>query len=310
MLDIDLLQSFVAVVESRSFTRAAERVHRTQSTVSQQIRKLEDVFGAELMKRTTAAGQISLTEDGEVLLNYSQRILALARELEHAIGKQKSAKAIVRLGLPEDFRAESLTSLLVEFGNEYPHIRVDTICGLTAEVGPLLSSGDLDLALMKREAKSGPCLESWPEELVWVGTKSNASRELNDPIPLALFPQGCLYRERAIHAMETRKQPWRIAYASASLTGILAAVSSGLAVTLLARTAVPANLCVLNGRPGFPDVAATELALMAHKDQMASPAADKLAKFICHSIRKRQIVPASVKSRRERTRNQSVLTDC
>ena len=91
MLDIDLLQSFVAVVESRSFTRAAERVHRTQSTVSQQIRKLEDVLGVELMKRTTAAGQISLTGDGEVLFNYSQRILTLARELEHAIGKRKSA---------------------------------------------------------------------------------------------------------------------------------------------------------------------------------------------------------------------------
>ena len=108
MLDLDLLQSFVAVVESRSFTRAAERVHRTQSTVSQQIRKLEVTFGAELMKRTTAAGQISLTDDGEVLLNYSQRILALARELEEAIGKRKSTNMIVRLGLPEDFKAESL----------------------------------------------------------------------------------------------------------------------------------------------------------------------------------------------------------
>jgi DNA-binding transcriptional LysR family regulator len=160
MLDIDLLKSFVAVVESRSFTRAAERVHRTQSTVSQQIKKLEDTFGAELMRRTTAAGQISLTEDGEVLLNYSQRILALTRELEHAIGKRRSAKAIVRLGLPEDFNAENLTNLLVEFGGEYPHIRVDTVCGLTTEVEPLLSSGDLDLALIKREARSGPCLES------------------------------------------------------------------------------------------------------------------------------------------------------
>jgi DNA-binding transcriptional LysR family regulator len=288
MLDIDLLQSFVAVVESRSFTRAAERVHRTQSTVSQQIRKLEDTFGAELMKRTTAAGQISLTEDGEVLLNYSQRILALARELEQAIGKRRSPKAIVRLGLPEDFKAENLTNLLVEFGREYPHIRVDTVCGLTAEVEPLLNSGDLDLALMKRETRSGPCLQSWPERLVWVGTKDSADRRDGEPIPLALFPQGCLYRERAIYAMETQKQPWRIAYASASLTGILAAVSSGLAVTLLAKTAVPANLCILNGRAGFPNVPATELALVAHKERMPSPAVEQLANFISRSIRQRQ----------------------
>jgi len=284
MLDIDLLQSFVAVVESRSFTRAAERVHRTQSTVSQQIRKLEVTFGAELMKRTTAAGQISLTEDGEVLLNYSQRILALARELEQAIGKRKTTNTIVRLGLPEDFKAESLTRLLVEFGNEYPHIRVDTICGLTAEVEPLLNSGELDLALMKREFQSGPCIRSWPEELVWVGTKCYATRRGNGPIPLALFPQGCLYRERAIHALETQKHSWRIAYASGSLTGILAAVSSGLAVTLLAKTAVPASLCVLNGYPGFPDVAATELALVAGKACMQSSAVEQLSNFISRSI--------------------------
>jgi DNA-binding transcriptional LysR family regulator len=307
MLDIDLLQSFVAVVESRSFTRAAERVHRTQSTVSQQIRKLEDVFGAELMKRTTAAGQISLTEDGEVLLNYSQRILMLARELEHAIGKRKSAKAIVRLGLPEDFKAESLTNLLVEFSSEHPHIRVDTICGLTAEVEPLLSSGELDLALMKREVQSGPCVESWPEELVWVGKTRDIGSQTSEPLPLALFPQGCLYRERAIHALEMQKRPWRIAYASASLTGILAAVSSGLAVTLLAKSAAPPTLSVLNGRPGFPDVPATEVALVARKDQAQSPAVEYLANFICSSIRKRRTEMSPLANQQGRARKLAAL---
>jgi DNA-binding transcriptional LysR family regulator len=303
VLDIDLLQSFVAVVESRSFTRAAERVHRTQSTVSQQIRKLEEVFGTELMRRTTAAGQISLTEDGEVLLNYSQRILVLARELKHAMGKGKSPKAVVRLGLPEDFKAESLTGLLVEFAKQHPHIRVDTICGLTAEVEPMLNSGDLDLALMKREARSGPCIASWPEELVWVGKMPNPTYLANDPVPLALFPQGCLYRERAIHALERQKQPWRIAYTSGSLTGILAAVSSGLAVTLLARSAVPPTLRVLNGRPGFIDVPASEVALVARKGQAHSPGIEHLANFIVCSIRERrtEMSPLSTPRGRRRT---------
>jgi DNA-binding transcriptional LysR family regulator len=284
MLDIDLLQSFVAVVESRSFTRAAERVHRTQSTVSQQIRKLEHACGAELLRRTTAAGQISLTEEGEVLLQYARRILALSHEAEYAVAKKKSPRAIVRLGLPEDFKAELLTELLAGFSGEFPDIRVDTVCGLTAEVQPLLRAGELDLALMKREAGSGPCLESWPEQLVWVGKKNGAARTDGEPIPLALFPQGCLYRERAIHAMEVQSRRWRIAYTSASLTGILAAVSSGLAVTLLARTAVPDGLVVLNGRSGFPDVPATELALVASETR-TFPAAARLGKFICDSMR-------------------------
>lgn len=100
----------------------------------------------------------------------------------------------------------------------------------------------------------------------------------------SLFPQGCLYRERAIHALEKQKQPWRIAYTSASLTGILAAVSSGLAVTLLAKAAVPANLHILNGRSGFPNVPATELALVAHRERIPSPAVEQLANFISRSI--------------------------
>ena len=283
MLDIDLLQSFVAVVEARSFTRAAKRVHRTQSTVSQQIRKLELIFGAALLKRTTAAGQISLTEDGEALLQYSQRILKLAREAEYVVGKRKSPKAIVRLGLPEDFKAEHLTDLLANFGSEFPDIRVDTVCGLTAEVEPLLRLSELDLALMKREVGSGPCLKSWPEELVWVGSRKNAARADIEPIPLAVFPQGCLYRERAIHALEVQGRQWRIAYASASLTGTLAAVSSGLAVTLLARTAVPDDLCILNGSSGFPDVPPTELALVVSEIR-TFPAQDQLGRYICNSM--------------------------
>jgi DNA-binding transcriptional LysR family regulator len=284
MLDIDLLQSFVAVVESRSFTRAAERVHRTQSTVSQQIQKLELIFGAALLKRTTAPGQISLTEDGEALLQYSQRILTLAREAEYVVGKGKSQKTIVRLGLPEDFKAEHLTDLLANFGSEFPDIRVDTICGLTAEVEPLLRLSELDLALMKREVGAGPCLKSWPEELVWVGSRQNVARGDIEPLPLAVFPQGCLYRERAIHALEVQGRPWRIAYASASLTGILAAVSSGLAVTLLARSAVPNGLDILNGSGGLPDVPPTELALVA-SGVRTFPAVDQLGKYICTFMR-------------------------
>jgi DNA-binding transcriptional LysR family regulator len=283
MLDIDLLQSFVAVVESRSFTRAAERVHRTQSTVSQQIRKLELAVGVELLKRTTAAGQISLTEDGETLLRYSQRILTLAREAESVVGTKRSQNAIVRLGLPEDFKAERLTSLLADFGREHADIRVDTVCGLTAEVEPLLRAGELDLALMKREVNSGHCLERWPEELVWVGAGDASADPDREPVPLAVFPPGCLYRERAIHAMDSHGLSWRIAYASASLTGILAAVSSGLAVTLLARTAVPDDLRILNGRSAFPEVAPTELALVV-AGSSTSAASEKLGRYICDAM--------------------------
>lgn len=280
MLDLDLLQSFVAVVEARSFTRAAERIHRTQSTVSQQIRKLERAVGTALLHRTTAAGQISLTDDGEALLRYAQRILSLAREAESVIGNKKTPRSIVRLGLPEDFKSEHLTSLLADFARAHPDIRVDTVCGLTTEIEPLVGSGDLDLALMKREVGSGPCIARWPEALVWIAAKGSGIRLDADPVPLAVFPQGCLYRARAIHAMDSRHRRWRIAYASASLTGILAAVSSGLAVTLLARSAVPTGMRVLNGQQRFPDVPPTELALVAAEPRPQA-AMVALSRYIC-----------------------------
>lgn len=283
MLDLDLLHSFVAVVEARSFTRAAERVHRTQSTVSQQIRKLEASLGTDLLRRTTAAGQVTLTDEGERLLPYAQRLLGLAREAEDEIARKKPVP-IVRLGLPEDFQAERLTELLAGFACECPDIRVDTVCGLTDEVEPLLESGDLNLALIKREAGSGPCLACWPEELVWIGGSEAVT--VNEPVPLAVFPQGCLCRARAIHALEAQNRRWRIAHSSASLTGILAAVSSGLAISLLARSAITRDVYVLNGREGFPDVPPTELALVT-RGTPDTPAAQGLAAYILASMGER-----------------------
>lgn len=282
MLDIDLLRSFVAVVEARSFTRAAERVHRTQSTVSQQIRKLELNCGTELLTRTTSSGQVGLTEDGEALLPYAQRILAIAQEAQATLGGRKPRQQIVRLGLPEDFSAERLTGLLASFARERPDVRVDTVCGLTAEVAPLLDAGDLDLALMKRERGLGTAVRRWPEELVWVASPDFVHRP-GQALPLATFPQGCLYRERAVRAIEAREGAWYVAFASASLTGILAAVSSGLAVTLLARTAVPPNFAVLNGAEAFPDVEPTELALVAARSQ-PSKVVDSLSRFVVEHL--------------------------
>lgn len=282
MLDIDLLRSFVAVVEARSFTRAAERVHRTQSTVSQQIRKLELNCGTELLTRTTSSGHVGLTEDGEALLPYAQRILALVQDAQVAIDGKKPRQHIVRLGLPEDFSAECLTGLLASFACEHPNIRVDTVCGLTAEVAPLLEAGELDLALMKRERGLGAAIRRWPEELVWVASPDFVYR-LGQAVPLAVFPQGCLYRERAVRAIEARGGAWYIAYTSASLTGVLAAVSSGLAITLLARTAVPPNLTVLNDTVAFPDVDPTELSLVASRRQ-SSKMVDILSRFVVERL--------------------------
>ncbi len=149
MLDLDLLRSFVSVVDAGGFTRAGERVHRTQSTVSQQIRRLEDGFGRPLLVRD--GKRVALTEEGERLLSYARRILALAEEAQHVVARP-AGDGVVRLGLPEDFAANRLTAVLAKFAHSRPGLRLDVRCELSVKLRSDLDRGELDLILFKRDA--------------------------------------------------------------------------------------------------------------------------------------------------------------
>src|SRR6201990_2651864 len=152
MLEIDLLRSFVSVVDAGGFTRAGERVHRTQSTVSQQIKRLEDSLGRPLLERN--GKQATLTEEGERLLPYARRILALEQEARDVVSRPVS-DGIVRLGMPEDFAAYRLTELLSDFARSRPGLRLDVRCGLSVQARRAIERGELDLALFKRDAGEG-----------------------------------------------------------------------------------------------------------------------------------------------------------
>jgi DNA-binding transcriptional LysR family regulator len=265
VLDLDLLRSFVSVVDAGGFTRAGERVHRTQSTVSQQIRRLEEALGRVLLHRT--GRHATPTEEGERLLSYARRILALAEEARDVVARPGS-DGVVRLGIPEDFAANRLTRLLSRFARSRPGLRLDVRCDLSVKLRSDLERGELDLALMKRDAGETGAVAVWPEDLHWVTSRSH-------PLPLAVFPQGCLYRDRAIHSLEAAGRAWRIAYTSPNLAGVQAAVSAGLGVSILSAAAVLADHQILRAKDGFPAVGDTELALVAAPD--ASPATRRLA---------------------------------
>src|SRR5262252_5385541 len=131
MLDLDLLRSFVSVVDAGGFTRAGERVHRTQSTVSQQIKRLEDTLGRSLLHRN--GKQATPTEEGERLLSYARRLLALAEEARDAVARPTDG-GIVRLGIPEDFAAQRLTKMLSQFARSRPGLRLDVRCDLSVDL--------------------------------------------------------------------------------------------------------------------------------------------------------------------------------
>ncbi len=278
MLDLELLRSFVSVVDSGGFTRAGERVHRTQSTVSQQIKRLEDDFGRVLLNRSGKT--VTPTEDGERLLSYARRILSLAEEARDVLARPATEGA-VRLGIPEDFAAYRLTQLLGNFARSRPGLRLDVRADQSTYLRRDLERGDIDLALIKRDAGEKGGIAVWPERVHWVTSKKNPVDAKAHSVPLIFFPAGCLYRTRAIHAIESAGRNWHMAYTSSSLSGIQAAVAAGLGLSILPQIAIQADHRVLTAKDGFAPIDKTEVALVASPD--ASPAtlrlANRLAEF-------------------------------
>ena len=277
-LDLDLLRTFVAVVDAGGFTRAGTRVHRTQSTVSQQIRRLEEDLGCRLIDRN--GGAAAPTEEGEVLMGYARRLLAISDEARAAL-IDPGHKAVVRLGVPEDFAGRPLTDLLSGFAQACPHIRLDTTSGWSVALRRALDADDLDLSLVKRDVDGSPCLARWPERLTWVAGRS--ADIAADPLPLALFPQGCIYRHRAVQAVEGLGRRWRVAYVGQGLAGVQAAIASGMGLGLLTEDTVHADHRRLGPRHGFPEPPPSELALIAGTLRLPKPVSE-LAAFLIETV--------------------------
>jgi len=274
MLDIELLRSFVSVVDAGGFTRAGERVHRTQSAVSQQIKRLEDAVGRPLLVRDGKGA--TPTEEGERLLGYARRILALAQEA-HDVVARPVVDGVVRIGLPEDFAAYRLVELLSDYMRGRPTLRLDMRSGLSATNRAALERGELDVALVKRSAGDGPCLASWPERLQWITSRRHPVDLSRNPVPIAVADHGCLYRNSLIHALEAGGRSWHIAYTSPNLSGIQAAVAVGLGVAILPEVAITPEHRIVDSK-GFTPIDKTEIALVV--SESATPAARKVAELI------------------------------
>lgn len=235
------LQCFLAIAESGSFTKAAEKVGRTQSAVSQQISKLEYGLGVTLLQRQKA---VSLTTEGEIFLTYAQRIVSLHQEVI-AHFKEHPLKGEIRFGVPEDFATFFLADVLADFSRMYPGILLNVECDLTLNLLERFKAGEFDIVLTKMA-----CPKDFPhgvnlltEYLEWVGNESlKHVLEKEKVLPLVLSPQPCVYRTRALQALEAAEIKWRIVYTSSSYAGTLAAVKAGLGLTVLPQNMIPKNL--------------------------------------------------------------------
>lgn len=258
-LDLDLLRSFVTIAEIGSFTGAGERLGRTQSAVSLQIKRLEDVLGRKVFDRTPRS--LELTEDGKQLLGPARQLLRLndatiARILEPEITGR------VRLGVPEDFATAHLPAVLSAFTAAHPLVELEVTCDLTLNLLDKFHDGAFDFVLVKREpAAPLEGMRVWREPLVWVARDEQAVPDAGS-VPLVVSPDPCVYRKRAIDALEAMGRPWRVAYTSTSLAGSLLAVTEGLGIAVLPREMVPAHLTAIAGNEDLPPLYDTEIALI------------------------------------------------
>ncbi|ODT74451.1 MAG: LysR family transcriptional regulator [Pelagibacterium sp. SCN 64-44] len=286
--ELDLLRTLLAVADNGGFTRAGERVGKTQSTVSLQIQKLEKRLGKRLFKRTRGwrGGVPQVTLEGEILLNYARQILYLCDEATSRI-LEPDIEGTVRLGTPEDFATVHLPDILARFARAHPLVNLEVNCDFTVNLLEGFSAGEYDLVLFKREPQShlpaaGGGTGLWREELVWAASPQLVL-DPKQPLPLVLAPSPDIYRKRALASLDAARRDWRVVYMSPSLAGIQAAVGAGLGLTVLPKGMVPPGFTILGSEHGLPQLPDTEMVLYRAPGTLPRPA-ELLAEHIVHSL--------------------------
>lgn len=274
-LDMDLLRTLATAMDLGGFARAANRLGRSQSAVSLQMRKLEQQLGVPLLRKQGRG--LALTEAGDVVLTYARRILALNDETVAAVHGLDLAGS-VRLGLPQDFAETWLPDALGRFSRAHPQIRIEARVDRNAALLDDLAGGRLDLALLWGEEKlpGAELLARLP--IHWIG-RGDVAFPAEAPLPLIVFAPPCAFRAAGIAALDGIGRSWRLAFTSPALAGLWAAASAGLGVTIRTRVGMPATVRLLDGLPPLPDIALT-----LHQAAGGSPAVARLKEILVQTL--------------------------
>lgn len=248
-LEIDLLRTFAEVAYTRSFTRAAERLNRVQSAVSSQIKRLESLTGARLLDRTRRS--VKLTKEGEILLEYAERILRLNDAALSDLGLD-DVEEHVRVGVA-DSASHFITMALAKFAHRHPNVPVDIHCERSWKVIDALDAGDVDLALVLQELCKPNDELVRRDHLIWA-TAEGSDAPSQIPLPLAVFGPGCALRTAGLSALDRANRRWRAAYSSPCRDGLLVAVRAGLAVTIAAESTLEQGLVPVAPHYGLPEL--------------------------------------------------------
>jgi DNA-binding transcriptional LysR family regulator len=279
MLDTDQLRSFLAIVDTGSFTRAAERVNKTQSAVSMHIRRLEEQLGCALFVKQGRGARLS--EEGEKLIDFARRMMQIEANALAALSR-KGLSGRVRLGMPDDYSEFFLADILTRFCQRHPLVETSVICDASISLAAPVRARALDLAIVT-DSEGLQGVEIIREDpLVWVASK-RFQIDADAPVPLALSSTICAWRKIGEDALRGCNRATRSVLASNNYSAIAPVVRAGLAVTILPLANVPADFRILGAETGMPRLATTRMGLIhapGHPSEEASALADAIRETV------------------------------
>ena len=249
-LDTSLLRAFCAVAKTGGVTKAAQLLNLTQAAVSQQLRRLEEAFGCELIERDHRGS--TLTPNGERLLVRAQRLLAINDEIWSTMTAAKLSGE-VRLGVPADIVRTYIPALLRRFHVAWPQVRVSLVCDSSDHLIIQVENGEIDVAMTTELGCRDVAETLLTNPLVWVGAEGGGAWKRN-PLPIATGDASCPFRAVALKALADCGRDWRSVCEVNSFEPICANVEADLAVAPLLASTVPAGMRVLKHDIGLPSL--------------------------------------------------------
>lgn len=284
-LSVDQIRSFLAVVESGSFTAAALSLGVRQSTVSGHIARLEQALGHSLLMRDTH--RVAPTPDGQAMIGFARDVLE-AHDRLRAFFSPGGLRGRIRLGVSEDYTLSALAQVLARFADRHPSVDLQLTVGLSRTLYQGYDAGELDVIFCKRRRGDPRGALAWAEELIWAGRPGLVP----DPalaLPLVLYPPPSMTRTLALDALEAAGRSWRIACTSGSLMGLRAAVEAGLGITPHSARAMPPGLAPIPETAGLPPIGEVEFVVLCSGRQHA--VATALQETILASMAEFQALP-------------------
>ena len=278
-LDVDLLKTFLAIADNGSFTKAADEVHKTQSAVSMQMKRLEELVGTPLFAKD---GRMSrFTQDGERLVDYARRIVAINDEAIYAFAKP-DLTGTIKFGTPDDYAERFLPEILARFARTHPMVTVDVECLGSGQLFERCKRGEMDLALVTHGCDILTQEPVRREKLVWV-TSTRHHAHMAEVLPLAVSHAGCGWRSMVLRALDGQQRKFRVAYSTPNSNAVNAAVLQGLAVGAIPELCLRPGMRILTEKDGFPSLGTFDIGLV-RKPGKANKAIEALARHVTESL--------------------------